>query len=67
LSPRQRHKRLRPKSIGGDKGYHNSRFVDSLLAQRIAPHVALNAAHYGTGPGRSILDSAGYRASQIVR
>jgi Transposase DDE domain len=67
LVARQRRKRLRPKSVGGDKGYHNSRFVDGLLAQRIAPHVAINAAHYGTGPGPSILNSAGYRASQIVR
>ena len=64
---RQRRKRLRPKSVGGDKGYHTSRFVDGLLAQRIAPHVAINAAHYTTGPDRRTLDSRGYRASQIVR
>jgi hypothetical protein len=67
LVARQRRKRLRPKSVGGDKGYHNSRFVDGLLAQNIAPHVALNAAHYTTGPDRRTLDSPGYRASQIVR
>jgi hypothetical protein len=64
---RQRRKRLRLKSVGGDKGYHSARFVDALLAQGIAPHVALNAAHYGTGPGPRTLNSAGYRASQIVR
>ncbi len=67
LVNRQRRKRLRPKSVGADKGYHTSRFVNGLLAQRIAPHVALNAAHYGTEPGPSIVDSSGYRASQIVR
>ena len=49
LIERQRRKRLRPKSVGGDKGYHTSRFVDALLARRIAPHVAINAAHYTTG------------------
>ena len=63
LVARQRRKRLRPKSIGADKGYHNSRFVDGLRAQRIAPHVA----HYGTGPGWSTIESPGYHASQIVR
>ena len=64
---RQRRKRLRPKSVGADKGYHTSRFVEGLLAQRIAAHVAINAAHYTTGLGRGTLESPGYRASQIVR
>ena len=67
LLARRRRKRLRPKSVGGDKGYHTSRFVDGLLAQRIAPHLAINATHYSTGPDRRILNSRGYRASQIVR
>jgi hypothetical protein len=63
LLARQRRKRPRP----ADKGYHTSRFVDALLAQRIAPHVALNAAHFSTGLGKGTLESPGYRASQIVR
>lgn len=67
LLARQRRKRLRPKSVGADKGYHTSRFVDGLLAQHIAPHVAINASHYTTGPDRRILESRSYRASQIVR
>ena len=67
LLTRQRRKRIRPKSVGGDKGYHSSRFVEALLAQRIAPHVTINAAHYTTGLGRGTLESSGYRASQIVR
>jgi hypothetical protein len=49
------------------KGYHTSRFVDALLAQRITPHVAFNAAHFSTGLGEDTLESPGYRASQIVR
>lgn len=67
LVARQRRKRLRPKSVGGDKGYHTSRFVDARLAQHIAPRDAINATHYTTGPDRRTFDSPGYRASQIVR
>jgi hypothetical protein len=59
LLARQRRKQLRPKRVGGDKGYHTSRFVNALLAQRIAPHVAINAAHYTTGLGRGTLESPG--------
>ncbi len=64
---RQRRKRLRPKSAGGDKGYHTSKFIEALLAQSIAPHVALNASHYTTGLGEDTLESSGYLANQIVR
>jgi len=39
--------------------------VDALLAQHIAPHVSINAAHT-TGPDRRTLDLPGYRASQIA-
>jgi Transposase DDE domain/Transposase domain (DUF772) len=67
LVGRQRRKRLRPKSVGGDKGYHSRRFVEALLKQGVAPHVAINAAHYTTGLGEGTLDSPGYRVSQIVR
>ena len=67
LIARQRRKRVRPQSVGGDKGYHTGRFVDGLQALGIAPHVAINAAHYTTGPDRRTLNSRGYRASQIVR
>lgn len=62
LLDRQRRTRLRPKSVGADKGYHTSRFVDALLAKRIPPHVAINAAHYTTGQDRSTLGTPGYRA-----
>ena len=56
-----------PRVSVASKGYHTSRCVDGLLAQRIAPHVAINASHDTTGPDRRILGSLGYRASQIVR
>jgi hypothetical protein len=37
------------------------------MAQNIAPHVALNAAHFSTGLGEGTIKSRGYRTSQIVR
>jgi IS5 family transposase len=57
LVARQRRKRLRPKSVGGDKGYHTSRFVDVLLAHRGACGYQCRSLHHWPG----------YRASQIVR
>jgi transposase len=33
---RQRRKRIRPKSVGADKGYHSERFVTALIEQRTA-------------------------------
>ena len=64
---RQRAKRLRPKSIGADKGYHTRRFVEALREKSMAAHVALNASHPTTGLGQGVLGSRAYRASQIVR
>jgi hypothetical protein len=53
LVARQGRKRLRPGRVGGDKDYHTQRFGETLLAQRIAPHVALNVSHHTTGIGES--------------
>lgn len=64
---RQRGKRLRPRSVGADKGYHARRFVEALREKRTAAHVALNPAHYTTGLGPGVLGSRAYRASQITR
>jgi hypothetical protein len=55
LVARQRRMKLRPKSVGGDKGYHTSRFVEGLLAQHIAPHVAFNPSHFSTALGEGTL------------
>lgn len=63
---RQRRKHLRARSVGADKGYHTHRFVTALRDQRIAAHVACNAAH-PVGLGRGVLESRAYRSSQIVR
>jgi transposase len=63
---RQRRKRLRPKSVGGDKGYHTQHFVTELRAHDTAAHVAFMEAR-NVGLGEGVLESAAYRASQIVR
>lgn len=66
LLARQRRKRLHPKSVGADKGYHTRRFVGALLQQRTAAHVAYVEAR-NVGLGRGVLESHAYRSSQIVR
>ncbi|MFO1321764.1 MAG: IS5 family transposase [Burkholderiales bacterium] len=37
---RQRRRRVKPKSLGADKGYHHRDFVKSLRERGIAPHIA---------------------------
>ncbi|MBV6416016.1 MAG: IS5 family transposase ISAzo31 [Steroidobacteraceae bacterium] len=63
---RQRRKHLRPKSVGGDKGYHTQQFVTGLREHGTAAHVAFMEAR-NVGLGEGVRESAGYRASQIVR
>lgn len=63
---RQRRKRLRPKSVGGDKGYHTQQFVTELRERDTAAHVAFMEAR-NVSLGEGVLESAAYRASQIVR
>jgi len=63
---RQRRKRLKLKSVGADKGYHTAQFVSELLKRHTAAHVAFMEAR-NVGLGEGVLESAGYRASQIVR
>jgi transposase len=63
---RQRRKRLKLKSVGGDKGYHTAQFVRELLKRRTAAHVAFMEAR-NVGLGEGVLESAGYQASQMVR
>jgi IS5 family transposase len=37
---RQRRKGVRPKSVGGDKGFHTRQFIERLRRRGIAPHIA---------------------------
>jgi len=36
---RQRRKRIRPSTLGADKGYHSKDFVAHLRRRKIAPHL----------------------------
>jgi IS5 family transposase len=38
---RQGRKRIRPKTLGADKGYHSRDFIDLLRRRAIRPHVAM--------------------------
>jgi transposase len=40
LVKRQLHKRLKPSSLGADKGYHSTAFVNFLRHKAIRPHIA---------------------------
>jgi IS5 family transposase len=40
LLTRQRRKRVKPKTLGADKGYHTRDFVERLRKRGIAPHIA---------------------------
>lgn len=65
---RQARKRIKPKTLGGDKGYDTRDFVAMLRSRKITPHVAANEERVGG----SALDGRttrhlGYRISQRVR
>lgn len=65
---RQARKRVRPKTLGADKGYDTHDFVTVLRRRKITPHIAANTERRGG----STLDQrstrhAGYQISQRVR
>ena len=64
---RQGRKRVHPKTLGADKGYHASDFVEALRKKEIIPHVAQikNRKTYGLD-GRTTRH-AGYAISQRIR
>lgn len=67
LLARQHEQQLRPKSVGGDKGYHTREFVAALRSSGIKPHVARKRGHTTPGLDGRTSRSPGYRISQIVR
>src|SRR5512139_2887768 len=44
---RQRRKRIRPRTLGADKGSDTKGFVGELRSRGITPHVAANVTHQG--------------------
>jgi transposase len=67
LLDRQRRRRLRPKSVGGDQGYYTQKFVKALVANKVAAHIAQNDSRPIVGLYVGRLNARAYRASQIVR
>jgi len=65
---RQKRKKLRVKTLGGDKGYDTHDFVGLLRRRRITPHVAANTQRRGGSAidGRTTRH-AGYSLSQRIR
>lgn len=64
---RQAVKRVRPKTLGGDKGYHTKDFVSDLRARGISPHVAEIEGRDTPGMDKRTTNRIGYKLSQKVR
>jgi transposase len=65
---RQARKRVKPKTLGADKAYDTTDFVDRLRRRQITPHVAANTERRGGSAldGRTTRH-AGYTISQRIR
>lgn len=65
---RQGRKRVKPKTLGADKGYDTRDFVEHLRGKKITPHVAANVERKGGSAidGRTTRH-AGYTISQRIR
>jgi len=65
---RQARRRIKPKTLGGDKGYDTHGFVSLLRSREITPHVAANTKRKGGSAidGRTTRHT-GYSISQRMR
>jgi len=65
---RQARKRIKPKTLGGDRGYDTTGFVSMLRKRKIIPHVARNTGRKGGSAidGRTTRHGS-YAASQRIR
>ena len=64
---RQGRKRVRPVTLGGDKGYHTKDFVAHLRQRGIAPHIAQIEGRNTPGLDARTTRHAGYAISQRKR
>jgi len=64
---RQARKRIRPESLGADKGYHTKDFVAHLRKKNIRPHIAQIESRKTPGLDARTTRSAGYAISQKKR
>jgi transposase len=67
LLKRQARKRIRPTTLGADKGYHTKAFVQALRSCGIRPHVARIEGRVTPGLDGRTTRHASYRASQRTR
>jgi transposase len=67
LLARQGRKRIRPKTLGADKGYHSKDFVEHLRARGIAPHLARISGRRTPGLDGRTSRHIGYALSQHKR
>ncbi len=65
---RQARKGIKPRTLGGDKGYDRRRFVSFLRSRKIIPHIAQTLGRDGGSAidGRTTRHT-GYAASQCIR
>lgn len=61
------HRGVKPRSLGGDKNYHQKRFVAGCRERGISPHAALFEGRRIEGLDRRTLGKSGYRKSQVIR
>lgn len=64
---RQRRKRVRPKTLSGDKGYHSRAFIEGLRRRDIRPHIARIEGRKTPGLDERTTRHEGYRISQRKR
>ena len=64
---RQRRKRVRPSTLGADKGYHSKDFVAHLRHRKIAPHIAMIDGRKTPGLDARTTRHPGYTVSQRKR
>ena len=67
LARRQKRKGRNLKTIGGDKGYHQGKFVKGLRRLGISPHVALRDGWNIPGLDERTTKKVGYKISQTIR
>lgn len=67
LLARQGRKRVRPTTLGADKGYHTKGFVAHLRKKKIAPHIAQIRGRNTPGLDARTTRHAGYAVSQRKR
>ncbi len=62
-----RKRKIKPRTLGADKGYHTKDMVASLRSLKIKPHIAMIETRKTPGLDRRTARSTGYAISQRVR